>query len=126
MIYPGTLIIVAPLVTGTLFGVYAVFGLLTGSLISSVQLAISMSNTGGAWDNAKKYIEANIDPTLGGKGSDCHKAAVVGDTVGDPLKDTSGPSLNIVMKLMAIISLVFADFFYSVNGGRGVFAVPLR
>ncbi len=74
-----------------------------------------MSNTGGAWDNAKKYIEGNIDPSLGGKGSETHKAAVVGDTVGDPLKDTSGPSLNILMKLMAIISLVFADFFFAIK-----------
>jgi inorganic pyrophosphatase len=85
-----------------------------------------MSNTGGAWDNAKKFIESNVDPSLGGKGSECHKAAVVGDTVGDPLKDTSGPALNILMKLMAIISLVFADFFYAVNQGRGIFNIPLN
>ncbi len=90
-------------------------GLLTGALLSGVQLAISMSNTGGAWDNAKKYIESNVDPSMGGKGSDIHKAAVVGDTVGDPLKDTSGPALNILMKLMAIISLVFADYFYAIK-----------
>lgn len=120
MIAPGALVMLAPLITGTLFGVHAVYGLLTGGLLSGVQLAISMSNTGGAWDNAKKYIEGNIDPLLGGKGSDCHKAAVVGDTVGDPLKDTSGPSLNILMKLMAIISLVFADYFFAINGGRGL------
>lgn len=114
----------APLLTGTFFGVFAVYGLLTGSLLSSVMLAISMSNTGGAWDNAKKYIELSNDDEYGGKGSDCHKAAVVGDTVGDPLKDTSGPSLNIVMKLMAIISLVFANYFYSINLGQGVLGVP--
>ena len=120
MIAPGALVMLAPLITGTLFGVHAVYGLLTGGLLSGVQLAISMSNTGGAWDNAKKYIEGNIDPLLGGKNSDCHKAAVVGDTVGDPLKDTSGPSLNILMKLMAIISLVFADYFFAINGGRGL------
>jgi len=124
MVYPAALIILAPILTGTLFGVYAVFGLLTGSLLSSVQLAVSMSNTGGAWDNAKKYVEGNIDPTMGGKGSDVHKAAVVGDTVGDPLKDTSGPALNIVMKLMAIISLVFAGYFYKINDGKGGLNVP--
>ena len=81
--------------------------------MSGVQLAVSMSNTGGAWDNAKKYIEGghSPDPDLQGKGTEYHKAAVVGDTVGDPLKDTSGPALNILMKLMAILSLVFADYF---------------
>jgi len=120
MIAPGALVMLAPIITGVFFGVHAVYGLLTGGLLSGVQLAISMSNTGGAWDNCKKYIEANIDPSLGGKGSDIHKAAVVGDTVGDPLKDTSGPSLNILMKLMAIISLVFADFFFAINQGRGL------
>ena len=83
-------------------------GLLAGSLVSGVQMAISAANTGGAWDNAKKYIESGQH---GGKRSDAHKAAVIGDTVGDPLKDTSGPSLNILIKLMAIISLVFAPAF---------------
>ena len=121
MIFPGLLVMSAPIITGIFFGVHAVYGLLTGGLLSGVQLAISMSNTGGAWDNAKKYIEGNIDPKLGGKGGDPHKAAVVGDTVGDPLKDTSGPSLNILMKLMAIISLVFADFFFAINEGHGLF-----
>ena len=87
----GALVILSPLIAGTFFGVNAVFGLLTGSLLSGVQLAISMSNTGGAWDNAKKYIEGGHDPTLGGKGSDIHKAAVVGDTVGDPLKVNDVP-----------------------------------
>jgi len=81
-----------------------------------------MSNSGGAWDNAKKYIEkASPESELQGKGSDIHKAAVVGDTVGDPFKDTSGPALNIVMKLMAVLSLVFADTFYHFNKGGGVF-----
>ena len=126
MIAPGALVILAPLITGTFFGVYAVYGLLTGALLSAVQLAISMSNTGGAWDNAKKYIESNVDSSLGGKGSVTHKAAVVGDTVGDPLKDTSGPALNIVMKLMAIISLVFADYFYAINNGQGYFNIPVN
>jgi len=122
MVPPGMLVIFTPLLTGLLFGVFAVSGLLVGSLIASVQLAISMSNSGGAWDNAKKYIEkAAPDSDLKGKGSDVHKAAVVGDTVGDPFKDTSGPALNIVMKLMAVLSLVFADTFYAVKGGAGFF-----
>jgi len=127
MIAPGALVIFAPLITGTFFGVFAVYGLLTGSLLSSVQLAVSMSNTGGAWDNAKKLIEANPRGEVDfGKKTECHKAAVVGDTVGDPLKDTSGPALNIVMKLMAIISLVFADYFYAINHGKGLFNVPIN
>ena len=122
MVPPGIMVMGTPLLTGIFFGVTAVSGLLVGSLIASVQLAISMSNSGGAWDNAKKYIEkASPDSELKGKGSDIHKAAVVGDTVGDPFKDTSGPALNIVMKLMAVLSLVFADTFYAVNAGRGVF-----
>lgn len=108
MIAPGALVIISPIITGYLLGVFALSGLLAGSLVSSVQMALSSSNTGGAWDNAKKYIEQG---NLGGKGSDNHKAAVVGDTVGDPLKDTSGPALNILMKLMAILSLVFAESF---------------
>jgi H+-translocating diphosphatase len=124
MIAPGALVILTPLITGTFFGTNAVCAVLTGSLLSSVMLAISMSNTGGAWDNAKKYIELNPTEEYGSKGGDCHKAAVVGDTVGDPLKDTSGPALNIVMKLMAIISLVFANYFYHINEGHGLFGVP--
>lgn len=120
MIAPGALVLLTPLFCGTLFGVHAVYGLLTGAMLSAVQLALSMSNSGGAWDNAKKIIESNADPSVGGKGSDAHKAAVIGDTIGDPLKDTSGPALNILMKLMAIISLVFADFFFSINQGRGL------
>jgi inorganic pyrophosphatase len=124
MVPPAALVILAPLITGTFFGIYAVYALLTGSLLSSVQLAISMSNTGGAWDNAKKFIELNPEAGYGKKGGDCHKAAVIGDTVGDPLKDTSGPALNIVMKLMAIISLVFANYFYNINDGHGVFNMP--
>jgi len=122
MIPPGAMVIFTPLLTGIFFGVNAVAGLLVGSLVASVQLAISMSNSGGAWDNAKKYIEkASPDSDLKGKGSDIHKAAVVGDTVGDPFKDTSGPALNIVMKLMAVLSLVFADTFFAIHEGRGVF-----
>merc|ERR1712087_120452 len=121
MIPPGAMVILTALLTGIFFGVNAVSGLLVGSLVASVQLAISMSNSGGAWDNAKKYIEkASPDSELKGKGSDIHKAAVVGDTVGDPFKDTSGPALNIVMKLMAVLSLVFADSFYAVKSGTGL------
>ncbi|MEM7765363.1 MAG: V-type H(+)-translocating pyrophosphatase [Pseudomonadota bacterium] len=113
MIAPGILIMGAPLVTGFLFGIQATAGLLAGSLVCGGVLAISASNSGGAWDNAKKYIEAG---NLGGKGTDNHKAAVVGDTVGDPLKDTSGPSLNILIKLSAILSLVFVPFFVQYGG----------
>ncbi len=113
MVPPGILIIFAPLVCGYLFGIQAVAGLLAGSLVAGGVLAISSSNSGGAWDNAKKFVEAG---NLGGKGSDVHKAAVVGDTVGDPLKDTSGPSLNILIKLSAILSLVFVPFFVQYGG----------
>ena len=116
MVAPGVLVISTPLVTGYVFGVHALAGVLAGNLFSSVQMAISSSNTGGAWDNAKKYIESGV---LGGKGSEAHKAAVIGDTVGDPLKDTSGPALNILMKLCAIISLVFSDFFMEHSLARG-------
>lgn len=108
MIAPGMLVLLTPLVVGVVFGIEALAGVLAGSLVSGVVMALSASNSGGAWDNAKKYIETGVH---GGKGSDTHKAAVVGDTVGDPFKDTSGPSLNILMKLMAILSLVFAPFF---------------
>jgi K(+)-stimulated pyrophosphate-energized sodium pump len=113
MIAPGVLIMGTPLVVGFLFGVEAVAGVLAGSLVAGGVLAIASSNSGGAWDNAKKFIEAG---NLGGKGSEEHKAAVVGDTVGDPLKDTSGPSLNILIKLSAILSLVFAPFFVQYGG----------
>jgi len=113
MIAPGVLIMGSPLLVGFLFGVEAVAGMLAGSLVAGGVLAISASNSGGAWDNSKKYIEAG---NLGGKGSEEHKAAVVGDTVGDPLKDTSGPSLNILIKLSAILSLVFAPFFVQYGG----------
>jgi Na+/H+-translocating membrane pyrophosphatase len=107
-----------PLLLGYFYGPKAIVGFLPGAIVSGVQLAISASNTGGAWDNAKKYIEAGMlkddEGHIVRKGSEIHKAAVVGDTVGDPLKDTSGPSLNILIKLMAIISLVFSHFFMRV------------
>jgi len=120
MLAPGALVILSPLVTGVLFGKDATAGLLTGAMVSSVQLAISMSNSGGAWDNAKKWIEAGGDGTKGfEKGSEAHKNAVTGDTVGDPLKDTSGPALNIVMKLTAIISLVFGTFIRDLSNCEG-------
>jgi K(+)-stimulated pyrophosphate-energized sodium pump len=105
MIAPGVLAVAAPLVVGFVLGKEALGGLLVGSLASGFLLAVTMANAGGAWDNAKKYIEQGH---LGGKGSDAHKAAVVGDTVGDPFKDTSGPSLNILIKLMSMVALVFA------------------
>ncbi|KAK3411077.1 pyrophosphate-energized vacuolar membrane proton pump 1 isoform X1 [Eucalyptus grandis] len=119
MIPPGALVMLTPLIVGIFFGVETLSGVLAGSLVSGVQIAISASNTGGAWDNAKKYIEAGASEharTLGPKGSEPHKAAVIGDTIGDPLKDTSGPSLNILIKLMAVESLVFAPFF-ATHGG---------
>ena len=99
--------IIVPVVIGILLNVEAVAGLLAGATVSGFVLAIMMANAGGSWDNAKKYIEAG---NLGGKGSDAHKAAVVGDTVGDPFKDTAGPSLNILIKLLSMVSVVFASF----------------
>lgn len=113
MIAPGVLAVAAPLAIGLLFGVEALGGLLVGAVMSGVMLALMMSNAGGAWDNAKKYIESGAH---GGKGSEAHKAAVVGDTVGDPFKDTSGPSINILIKLMTVISLVCAPFIVSYGG----------
>ncbi|CAI5528617.1 unnamed protein product [Closterium sp. Naga37s-1] len=119
MLPPGALVLLAPIITGVLFGTATLAGLLAGALVSGVQMAVSASNTGGAWDNAKKYIEAGMSEhaqSLGPKGSEAHKAAVIGDTVGDPLKDTSGPSLNILIKLMAVESLVLAPFFVAHGG----------
>ena len=108
MIIPGAMAVICPLVVGVLLGTEAVGGMLAGSLVTGVLMAIFMSNAGGAWDNAKKYIEGG---NHGGKGSEAHKAAVVGDTVGDPFKDTSGPSINILIKLMTIVALVFYSVF---------------
>ncbi len=113
MLVPGIMSVAAPLAVGILLGTEALGGLLAGSLVTGVMLAIFMSNSGGAWDNAKKYVE---DGHNGGKGSDSHKAAVVGDTVGDPFKDTSGPSINILIKLMTIVALVFAPLFLAIGG----------
>ncbi len=108
MVAPGLLAVLSPIVVGMVFGATAVSGLLAGALGAGVMMALFMANAGGAWDNAKKLIEGGAH---GGKGSDAHKAAVVGDTVGDPFKDTSGPSLNILIKLMAVVSLVLAPWF---------------
>jgi inorganic pyrophosphatase len=130
MIAPGLLVIGTPVLTGIFFGPNAVSGLLAGIIVSGVQIAFSFSNTGGAWDNTKKYIERGtmkpMKPLKGDldkgddfvyeKGTEEHKAAVCGDTVGDPLKDTSGPSINILIKLSAITSLVFGTFFAKYGG----------
>ena len=113
MIIPGLMAVVVPLLVGILLGTAALGGMLCGALVTGVLLAIFMANSGGAWDNAKKYIEEGHH---GGKGSDAHKAAVVGDTVGDPFKDTSGPSINILIKLMTVVSLVFAPIFVKIGG----------
>ena len=116
MLVPGIMAVVAPLIIGVVLGTRALGGLIAGSLVTGVLMAIFMSNAGGAWDNAKKYIE---EGNHGGKGSEAHKAAVVGDTVGDPFKDTSGPSINILIKLMTVVSLVFAPLFALINSGNG-------
>ncbi len=113
MLLPGLMAVIVPLLIGVLLGVEALGGLLAGALVTGVLMAIFMSNAGGAWDNAKKYIETGHH---GGKGSEAHKAAVVGDTVGDPFKDTSGPSINILIKLMTVVSLVFAPLFLAIGG----------
>lgn len=113
MVVPGVMAIIAPLLMGFLFGTEALGGMIAGALASGVLVAILMANAGGAWDNAKKYIESGVH---GGKGSACHKAAVTGDTVGDPFKDTSGPAMNILIKLMTIVSLVFAPVIASYGG----------
>jgi len=113
MVAPGVLAVVSPLAVGILMGPSALGGMLAGALASGVLLAIMMSNSGGAWDNAKKYVESGVH---GGKGSDTHAAAVIGDTVGDPFKDTSGPSINILIKLMTIVAVVFAPLFVQIGG----------
>lgn len=118
MIVPGIIAVAAPIAMGVVFGTSALGGMLAGSLVTGVLMAIFMANAGGAWDNAKKYIEGG---NHGGKGSEPHKAAVVGDTVGDPFKDTSGPSINILIKLMTIVSLVFAPLFLLIKDGAGLF-----
>ena len=108
MILPGLLAVVTPILVGLVLGANALGGMLIGAIATGFMMAVTMANAGGAWDNAKKWIETG---QLGGKGSDAHKAAVIGDTVGDPFKDTSGPSLNILLKLMSIGAVVFAPIF---------------
>ena len=107
MILPSLLAILSPIAIGLIFNVEAVVGLLAGALVSGFVMAVMMANSGGVWDNAKKYVERGA---LGGKNSPAHKALIIGDTVGDPFKDTSGPSLNILIKLMSMVSVVFASF----------------
>ncbi|MEG0215450.1 MAG: sodium/proton-translocating pyrophosphatase, partial [Hungatella sp.] len=112
MLAPALIAVIVPIVVGLILGVNGVAGLLAGNTVTGFVLAVMMSNAGGAWDNAKKYIESGAH---GGKGSDCHKAAVVGDTVGDPFKDTSGPSINILIKLTSMVSIVFAGLVVAVH-----------
>ena len=112
MLFPSLLAIIVPIAVGLLLGVAGVMGLLIGGLGAGFVLAIFMANSGGAWDNAKKHVE---EGNLGGKGSDCHAATVVGDTVGDPFKDTSGPSLNILIKLMSMVSIVMAGVTVAIS-----------
>ena len=102
---PGLIAIISPVLTGILVGTQGLGGMLLGALVSAIMLAVFMANAGGAWDNAKKYIESG---QFGGKGSESHKAAVTGDTVGDPFKDTAGPAMDILIKLMSVISLILA------------------
>ena len=112
MLAPAILGFVSPIIVGVVLGASGVIGMLAGATASGFVLAVMMANSGGAWDNAKKYIEGGKH---GGKGSEAHKAAVVGDTVGDPFKDTSGPSINILIKLMSMVAVVFASFIMSVS-----------
>jgi K(+)-stimulated pyrophosphate-energized sodium pump len=112
MILPGVVAIVCPLLVGTFLGVEALGGFLAGATVCGVLLGIMMANGGGAWDNAKKWIE---EGNLGGKGTKTHQAAIVGDTVGDPFKDTTGPAMNILIKLMGMVSLVFGTLLLSLN-----------
>jgi K(+)-stimulated pyrophosphate-energized sodium pump len=112
MVAPGLVAVLTPVAVGFLLGKQTLGGMLLGSTVMGAFLALFMANGGGAWDNAKKYIEAG---NLGGKGSDNHKAAVVGDTVGDPFKDTSGPAMNILIKLMSVVSLVIAPILPTVG-----------
>ncbi|MGC9111845.1 sodium-translocating pyrophosphatase [Acidilobus sp.] len=117
---PVLVAIIAPIVAGLLLGWQAIAGLIMGAILVGVPRALLMANAGGAWDNAKKYIEAGLDPKLGGKGSDAHKAAVVGDTVGDPFKDTTGPSMNPLIKVLNTLSVVFAPMIVAANASLGV------
>jgi len=112
MVVPALLAVIVPIITGIILGVEGVVGLLGGTTVCGFAMAVYMSNAGGAWDNAKKYIESGHH---GGKGSECHKAGVIGDTVGDPFKDTSGPSLNILIKLCSTVSIVFCGLVVAIS-----------
>ena len=112
MVLPTIVAVIVPIVVGLVLGCTGVVGMLAGATATGFLMAVFMSNSGGAWDNAKKYIEGG---NFGGKGSDCHKAAVVGDTVGDPFKDTSGPSINILIKLLSMVSIVFAALIVKIS-----------
>ena len=112
MLAPALIAVIVPIVVGLILGVNGVAGLLAGTTVTGFVLAVMMANSGGAWDNAKKYIESG---QFGGKGSECHKAAVIGDTVGDPFKDTSGPSINILIKLTSMVSIVFAGLIVAMH-----------
>ncbi len=112
MILPAMIAVFSPIAAGLLLGVQGLGGLLVGGLVSAIMLAVFMANSGGAWDNAKKYIE---EGNLGGKGSEAHKAAVTGDTVGDPFKDTAGPSMDILIKLMSIVSLIIVPILNEIE-----------
>ncbi len=129
MVIPSLLAIVVPVAVGLIMGVAGVMGLLAGGLATAFSLAIMMSNAGGAWDNAKKYVESgefrDSNNKIRKKGSAHHKATVVGDTVGDPFKDTSGPALNILIKLMSIVSVVFAGAIVLVGNGQGLIIMLL-
>ena len=105
MVLPTVIAVIVPIIVGLILGCTGVVGMLAGATVSGFLMAVFMSNSGGAWDNAKKYIESGVH---GGKGSENHKAAVVGDTVGDPFKDTAGPAINILIKLLSMVSIVFA------------------
>jgi K(+)-stimulated pyrophosphate-energized sodium pump len=120
MVAPSLLSIIVPVIVGVLFGVAGVLGLLAGGLTTGFVMAVMMANAGGAWDNAKKHIEKGA---YGGKGSEAHKATVVGDTVGDPFKDTTGPSLNILIKLMSMVSIVFAGLIVALDQGQGLLGI---
>ena len=112
MILPAIIAVVSPILSGLLFGAEGLGGMLVGSLASSIMLAVFMANSGGAWDNAKKYVE---EGNFGGKGSETHKAAVTGDTVGDPFKDTAGPAMDILIKLMSVIALILAPVLANIT-----------
>ena len=122
MLAPSVLAIAVPVIVGVLFGIAGVLGLLAGGLTTGFVMAVMMSNSGGAWDNAKKRIEKGDH---GGKGSEAHKATVVGDTVGDPFKDTTGSSLNILIKLMSMVSIVFAGLIVALGNGVGLLGLLL-